>query len=357
VLWNKAAEDLFGFVAAQATSLPLEALIPDELRSAHRDGIRHYRQTGHGALIDGGRPAEVVGMRADGSRIPIELTLSPLSEHDRRYVLAIVRDVTERSRAQAEREKLLATAEAALRTRDEFLGTLAHDLKSPLTNLSWHVQMLGRRLREGKLTPAELDDGLQAIVQLATEAAGAIDELYDLTRLASGAPLALQQETIDLVLLTKRKLHIRQQAASNVVELDCKETSLLIVGDTARLSRVLDNLLDNAAKYSPAGSGIRVILERETAERQGWAVLRVEDHGVGVPAADLPHIFDRYRRGANVAHLPGEGLGLSSVRQLIELHGGRTDIQSQEGVGSTFTIRLPLETHMGSNSSLAPATR
>jgi PAS domain S-box-containing protein len=350
VLWNPAAESLFGFAAERSAGLPLERLIPDELKAAHQRGVHHYRETGHGALIDGTRPFEVVALRADGTRVPIELTLSPLSAEQHRYVLAIVRDVSERRRAQDEREELLAAAELALRARDEFLRSLAHDLKAPLANLAWQVQLLGRRVRDGRLAPGDLDEALRSIAFDAGRAAGAIDELHDVTRLASGASIPLQQEAVDLVSLAMHLLTTRRGAAAHHLRLECDEPSLVVRGDTVRLSRVLDNLLDNATKYSTATSQIRVILERLAAETGKWAVVRICDSGVGIPANDVPHIFDRYHRGTNVAHIPGEGLGLSSVRQLIELHGGSVDVESQEGVGTTFTIRLPLEAGPGASA-------
>jgi signal transduction histidine kinase len=116
-------------------------------------------------------------------------------------------------------------------------------------------------------------------------------------------------------------------------------TQLVGVLDAVRLARVLDNLLDNAVKYSPRGGTVEVTIARE----DGLAVLSVADHGEGIPAADLPHIFERYRRGRNVeGRIPGTGIGLAGVQRIVELHDGTISVDSQVGGGTTFTLRLPL---------------
>jgi len=124
----------------------------------------------------------------------------------------------------------------------------------------------------------------------------------------------------------------------------------MVDADRARLGRVLDNLLDNAAKYGSTEKPIEVRVGCESLSDRGRAVVHVQDHGIGIPAADLPHVFQRYYRGANVTSIAGEGLGLSSAHQLIALHAGALEVESEEGVGSIFTIRLPL---MASSSCLA----
>jgi signal transduction histidine kinase len=105
------------------------------------------------------------------------------------------------------------------------------------------------------------------------------------------------------------------------------------------VERVVANLVSNAIKYSPGGGDVRV----ELAAEAGWAVLRVQDQGVGIPAADLPRVFEQFHRAANVAgRIGGTGLGLAGARHIVEQHGGSIALESQEGVGTTVTVRLPL---------------
>ena len=108
--------------------------------------------------------------------------------------------------------------------------------------------------------------------------------------------------------------------------------------DGGRLSRVLNNLLSNAVKYSPGGGEIVVRVSSDS----GWAIVMVEDHGLGIPAADLPHVFEPFHRGGNaVRSIGGAGIGLASVRQIVEAHGGSVEVSSRVGEGSTFIVRLP----------------
>ncbi len=234
-------------------------------------------------------------------------------------------------------------AEEALETRDLFLRTLAHDLKGPLASLAWQVQVLRRRTLLGKLEPADAQSELASIAGQTAEAIALIDELHDLTRATSGVPLLLQREHLDLSEQVRR---VVAALPPGPVGVRCEAAEVVFVdADPARLARMLRNLLANAVKYSPAGSRVIVSVTRTAPEGGGgaWAEVRVQDTGLGIPSGDLPHVFDRYRRGTNVQHIDGEGLGLATVLHLAELHGGQVLVDSQEGVGSTFTLRLPVD--------------
>ncbi|HEU0116464.1 MAG TPA: ATP-binding protein [Thermomicrobiales bacterium] len=136
-----------------------------------------------------------------------------------------------------------------------------------------------------------------------------------------------------------------QQSATDrhTIALDATVATLVGVWEAARIRRMLDNLLGNAVKYSPNGGPVTATLRRADGPDGAWAELTVADRGVGIPANDLPHIFERFHRGTNVAkRIAGSGIGLSGARQIVEQHGGAIAATSVEGQGSVFTVRLPL---------------
>jgi signal transduction histidine kinase len=161
--------------------------------------------------------------------------------------------------------------------------------------------------------------------------------------LAKGQERPPERERVDLLVLARTKVReLSHLAGTHPVQLRVEGLDFNGQWDGAGLERVLENLLGNAVKYSPRGGPITVTLSEEDAGPQGWVRLRVEDRGIGIPAADLPHIFERFRRGKNVdPGMSGSGVGLASVKRMVDLHGGTFGVESQEGQGSAFTVRLP----------------
>ena len=159
-----------------------------------------------------------------------------------------------------------------------------------------------------------------------------------------GQPLDLDRRETDLVALTRRVAD--QSATSDHQRIRVQTTRPALLGrwDPARLERVVSNLVSNALKYSPDGGDIVLLLFQESDSTGNWAVLQVRDQGVGIPPDELPQVFDRFYRGSNViGRIEGTGLGLASARQIVEQHGGSISVDSQLGLGTTFTVRLPLE--------------
>jgi signal transduction histidine kinase len=245
-------------------------------------------------------------------------------------------------------ERLYEESRAALAARNELLSTITHDLGQPLTSIRVLAQMLERQAARGETTTAErLAEGLAGIVAATGTMWAMVGELLDLARLDAGQPLELAWQRVDLVKLVRDVAAMHAWGSvRHQITIQAETPELPIELDPARISRVIGNLLSNAIKFSPAGGAITVTVAREPREHgEGtWAVVRVHDQGVGIPAADLPRVFERFHRGSNVTgRIAGTGLGLASARQIVEQHGGRMTVTSEEGCGSTFTVRLPLD--------------
>lgn len=242
-----------------------------------------------------------------------------------------------------ERKRAEEQLQAAVLARDEVLSSVAHDLRGPLTFIKGQAQLVQRRAAKAGGQTAFVDD-VRRIDTAASNMAGLIEELVDISRLQMGQQLQLDRQPVDIIAMTKAVVADHERHGDHHrIRIESAVPSLVGEWDPARLERVLGNLLSNAIKYSPAGTEITVKVTRTHEAGRLWAVLEVEDRGLGIPADDLPHIFERFARGANVAgRIRGTGIGLTAARQVIELHGGTISVRSVEGHGSTFTVRLPL---------------
>jgi PAS domain S-box-containing protein len=244
-----------------------------------------------------------------------------------------------------ERDEAVARLQEALRTREEFLASAAHDLKNPLAAIKARVQLLERRARSGSVQDASrLPEELRRIDTTVTRAAALVEELLDLTQLQMGRSLELDRAPTDLIAVVREVVAEHQQlSARHSLRVETSEPDLVGDWDKRRLMRVLGNLLENAMKYSPGGGPIVVSVRRDADGLEEQAMLAVRDPGIGIPAEDVPTIFERFRRAANVrGRIAGAGIGLASARFIVESHGGTIAVESHEGHGSTFMVRLPL---------------
>lgn len=217
-------------------------------------------------------------------------------------------------------------------------------MKNPLAAVRLQVQWLARMAGRSALEYECLQQGLAVIDNASARMEAQLAELQDVVRLRSGHPLEIRAERVDLVTLATEAVADARAAAVHEIVVDTALPEVVGVWDPRWLRRVLDNLLGNAIKYSPDGGRITVLVSTERRNDRACAVLTVRDVGVGIPAADQPFIFERYRRGSNVrARTHGTGIGLAGVRQIVVQHGGTVTVDSEEGSGSMFTVRLPLE--------------
>jgi signal transduction histidine kinase len=261
----------------------------------------------------------------------------------REYLLEREQDALERERLYTAEQGARAEAEAALRTRDEFLSIAAHELKTPLTTLMGNIDLIQRRARrEGGLSERD-SRAIGVATQQARRLKQMIDSLLDLSRLELGQ-LSIEPNPLDLGRMTRRVVdEVQPGLLQHSISCHTPETPVMIEGDEVRLEQVLQNLLQNAVRYSPNGGKIEVIVTAD--EQAALASLRVRDHGIGIASDALAQLFERFYRvpDTTIEHIHGVGIGLYVVKEIVTLHGGTVDVASEAGVGSTFTVNLPLQ--------------
>ncbi len=264
-------------------------------------------------------------------------------------LLLTIVDITHRKQLEAERSELLTDArfartkaESANIAKDTFLSILSHELRSPLSAiLGW-----SRLLSSGKMTPAQVQHGLEVIDRSATTQNQLIGDLLDVSSITNGK-LRLDVQPIDLVpIITDAIETVTLAAKAKQIQIQTHLDPLpqRILGDSTRIQQVMWNLLGNAIKFTDPGGKITVYLSVAKAVEQ----IQIIDSGRGIEPDFLPHIFDRFLQADSTSTRAyvGLGLGLTIVRYLVELHGGTISVVSQVGSGSTFTVHLPLSTKL-----------
>ncbi len=239
---------------------------------------------------------------------------------------------------QALREQV--AAQEAVQLRDQFLSLAAHELKTPLTSLLGYAEVVQRRTARLGVLPERDQRALQVITDQAQRLQSMIEVLFDVSKMERGQ-FHLTPRPLELGHLLRRLVdEVRPVLDKHTVELEAPDAALIVVGDELRLEQVVQNLLQNAVKYSPSGGRIAI----RVYQREGRAILEVTDQGIGIPPEALPNLFRRFFRARNVdaQQIHGLGIGLYVVHQIISLHGGQIDVQSEVGVGTTFAISLPI---------------
>jgi PAS domain S-box-containing protein len=378
VSWNKGAEKLFGYTAAEVIGKSVTALFPPDRVVEEAQILERLRL---GEQID---HYETARRHKDGYDVDVSLTISPIPDKTGKIIGAskIARDISERKRIEVEREEMLlkesaarAEAEAANRSKDEFLALVSHELRSPLSAIIGYNRILRERLQDD----AQVTHACDIIERNARTQLQLIEDLLDTARIASGK-LKLDLRKLDIAPVLADALDIaRMEAETNGVQLriaDCglriadsqssnnqiesgnqdqappRENqsaiireqgprSAIVLGDAARLQQIVWNLLSNAIKFTPTGGVVE--LRAELGEDHICVI--VSDTGKGIQPEFIPYVFDRFRQrdSSSSQRSGGLGLGLALVKHLAELHGGKVEATSEgEGRGATFTFTMPL---------------
>jgi PAS domain S-box-containing protein len=364
---NQVAETLTGWGQAEAIGEPLNVVF-NIINEYSREPVENpvNKVLREGTVV--GLANHTILITKDGNERPIDDSGAPLRGREKGIfgVVLVFRDVTERKRAEEERERLLEgergarieaqtaqllsaellkreaaarqAAEQASRAKDEFLATVSHELRTPLNAILGWLELL----RRGSISEEFVGRALETIERNARSQAQLIEDLLDVSRIITGK-LRLNVQQVELALIIKEAVDVVRPAA------DAKEIDLQVIldtdagpvsGDPDRLQQVVWNLLANAIKFTKKGGRVQVRLERVNS----YAEIVVSDTGQGISAEFLPYIFDRFSQADSSysRRYGGLGLGLAIVRQLVELHGGTVRaLSSGEGHGATFIVRFP----------------
>ncbi|HUB18202.1 MAG TPA: PAS domain S-box protein [Acidobacteriaceae bacterium] len=347
VVMNRVAEEMFGYVRDELLGESVDVLVPDAIRHQHYRHRDSYLEQPRTRPMGSG--LDLHARRRDGSLFPVEISLSPIHTEDGVHVTAVIRDVTERQRAEKEVRRLQQqyTAELELRNQEveranrlksEFLASMSHELRTPLHTIIGFAELL----QEGHDGPLNEKQGrfVGHIRRDSEHLLELINDVLDLSKIESGQ-MQLKKETYPLARSVGEALDaIRPRAAAKGIAVEEHgERDALVDADPLRVKEMLYNLLSNAVKFTPEGGKVWVEVHAEA----GFARVTVGDTGVGIPADEQENIFDKFYQVGNTTRgvREGTGLGLSITRQLVELHGGWIEVESAPGEGSRFTFTLP----------------
>ncbi|CAA9544006.1 MAG: hypothetical protein AVDCRST_MAG70-356 [uncultured Thermomicrobiales bacterium] len=351
VLWNPAAERLFGYRADEAIGQSLEILVPGALRERHRTGLAAFARTGRGPLVDGDEPAVLPTSHRDGGEMTVELSLTPLSVPERpslaahRYVLALIRDATARERLAAEREVVYAAAQAAadrlgklVDLKAGFTAMAAHELGTPVATIRGLVDILAA----GDLAEPE-QAALLAAIRSETDLVHRLVADVEAAAAVERDDFGLQPHPVPVALMLAELAAFAQTLPGDHPIRESVDESVMmtrVFADPQRIGQVLRNLLGNASKHTPPGTTIELRVREDGARVR----IDVADEGQGIPAGDLERIFTKFGRGrdAEGRRTPGVGLGLYLSRRIIEAHGSELTVTTRPGEGTTFGFHLEI---------------
>jgi PAS domain S-box-containing protein len=337
--WNAAAERMFGYTAAEAIGQSIYLIIPEDRRVEELDVLARLRR---GEKVD---HFETIRRTKQGELRYISLTVSPVRDGTGRIIGAskVARDITGQKRAEAERQNLLEKAqearkeaERALQSRDEFLATVSHELRSPLNAIVGWTHLL----RTGGLDREGTRRAIETIHRNAMVQNQLIADILDVQRLSSGKLRLNMREAVDLALAVEAAIDTVRPAAhaKGITITPAVHDVPTVPADPERIQQIVWNLLSNAVKFTPDQGEVEVALRDAGTHVE----IKVQDSGPGIKPEFLPFVFERFRQDASTGRRNGGlGLGLAIVRHITELHGGTVSAANREEGGALFTVRLP----------------
>jgi PAS domain S-box-containing protein len=382
VISNPVADQIFGYERNGLVGLTMENLLPDRLRGGHVNFRKAFFANPSPRRMGMGR--DLMAVRKDGKEFPVEISLSFTRYKKNLLVMAFISDISQRKKAQealrkseeqlilyaAELEKKVQMRTEALNNmvgelekevqvrkkaveetrkalekerelndlKSKFVSLASHEFRTPLSTIMSSAALIGQYKDKGEFD--KMDKHIARIKSSVGHLTNILNDFLSLGKLEEGK-VDVQNEWVDLNhFFTEIEEDLRPTLkAGQKILLECKQEALSIFTDSRILRNVILNLISNASKYSDADKSIHITCEQDENEIS----ISVIDEGIGIPEDDLKHIFERFFRATNASNIQGTGLGLNIVKRYADLLRGQMSFNSTYGIGSTFTITLPIQ--------------
>lgn len=333
-LVNNQAEKLFGYKHSELVTQPIEILIPVMARDKHSHHRSAYHTSPHRIM---GAGMELFGQHKNGQQFPVEVELSSIETDDGWLVMSFVIDMTTHKAAEDALRQSLSREKELNELKSRFVSMASHEFRTPLASILAINETLSAY--RSKMDDVQIEEKLRKMRDQIEHLNHIMEDVLQLARLQARR-MEFNPRRINLDSLCRSVLDEFQSRSNSRHEWEyhCDDSLQDVQLDKKLMRQIISNLVSNAMKYSPAGKLIRVMLTREDTT----LVIRVQDQGIGIPEADLAHLFEPFHRATNVETISGTGLGLTIVKESVELHGGTISVESEIGVGTVFTLHIPL---------------
>lgn len=339
--WNHQAEIMFGFTAQEAIGKPLtNTIIPNRHSVSHNKGMKHYLKTGEGPVLN--QKIEITALRKGGEEFPIELAIVSVVMKGVHSFTAFMSDITVQKQVHHEMEKALSKERELNELKSRFVAMTSHEFRTPLTTIKQNIDLVSFKL-ENKHPEEFLDykkylDRVESEIRRVTSL---MNDILMMGRIDSGK-IEVRKQAADLKYFCQCIIeqHVSSRLDDRGIDFEVTGVPRPVEFDGDLFDHVIQNLMSNAFKYSEGKANPKITLRYDKLD---VVHLHVQDFGIGIPKKDQKGLFQSFYRATNVQNIQGSGLGLSIVKEFVELHGGVINVNSDKGKGSEFIVEIPFK--------------
>lgn len=339
--WNPRAEEIFGFNASETIGKSLnDLIIPEKYREAHADGMKRFLATGDGPVLN--RRIEIHAQHKDGSYFPVELSIVSIKLNNHHIFSAFIRDITLKKKAEDDMEMALQRQKELADLKSRLISMASHEYRTPLTTIKSSLDLLSFILENQDVQNKEkVEKNINRINHEIDRLNNLVNDILLVGKLEAGS-LPFHPSEVDFLELCHNVIesHFMNEKDGRHVVLEVNGTPRKLDIDENLYMHILSNLISNAFKYSQGKGNPHVYL----LYKDDHLEVHVKDKGIGIPQSEMELLFDSFYRAGNVKNIQGHGMGLAIVKQFLELHGGKIEVNSELDKGTEFILYQPYKT-------------